>query len=72
MSLVNTISSAAAAAARHLAILEESEKNTVLLDMAAALREQQVSILTANEIDVSEAQKKQFVLSNDRPSNPQP
>jgi glutamate-5-semialdehyde dehydrogenase len=63
MSLVNTISSAAAAAARHLAILEESEKNTVLLDMAAALREQQVSILTANEIDVSEAQKNNLSLA---------
>ncbi|WP_100641896.1 glutamate-5-semialdehyde dehydrogenase [Alteromonas facilis] len=63
MSLVNTISSAAAAAARHLAILEESEKNAVLQDMATALREQQLSILTANEIDVSEAQKNNLSLA---------
>ncbi|WP_100655596.1 glutamate-5-semialdehyde dehydrogenase [Alteromonas flava] len=63
MSLINTIATAAATAARQLAVLSEDKKNQVLSDMAAALRENQVAILTANEKDLTEARKNNLALA---------
>lgn len=63
MSLINTIATAAATAARQLAVLSEDKKNQVLSDMATALRENQVAILTANEKDLTEARKNNLALA---------
>ena len=55
MSLIKQISADAAHAARTLAQLDESLKNTVLLDMARSLREKSYEIQSANLIDVHRA-----------------
>lgn len=55
MSLIKQISADAAHAARTLAQLDESLKNTVLLDMARSLREKTYEIQSANLIDVRRA-----------------
>lgn len=55
MSLIKQISADAAHAARTLAQLDESLKNTVLLDMARSLREKNYEIQSANLIDVRRA-----------------
>lgn len=55
MSLIKQISADAAHAARTLAQLDESLKNTVLLDMARSLREKIYDIQSANLIDVHRA-----------------
>lgn len=55
MSLIKQISADAAHAARTLAQLDESLKNTVLLDMARSLRVKTYEIQSANLIDVHRA-----------------
>lgn len=63
MSLITTIATAAATASRALAVLDSEEKNTVLADMAKALRQHQVDILSANEKDLAEARKNNLSLA---------
>lgn len=63
MSLITNISSAAAEAAQQLSILDEATKNSVLSDMASALRSEQVSILTANENDLAAARANNLAAS---------
>jgi len=55
MSLIKQISADAAHAARTLAQLDESLKNTVLLDMARSIREKSYEIQSANLIDLQRA-----------------
>ena len=63
MNLIKNISSSAADASQHLAILDQDAKNAVLSDMASELRVNQVSILTANEKDLIEARKNNLAAS---------
>ncbi|MGE6649577.1 glutamate-5-semialdehyde dehydrogenase [Shewanella colwelliana] len=60
MSLIKDLSSAAAEAAQSLAVLETSTKNTILLDMAKALRAHSYEIQSANVIDMANAQMLQL------------
>ena len=55
MSLIKTLSQDAALAAQTLAVLDEQLKNTVLLDMARAIRAHSYEILSANMIDLANA-----------------
>lgn len=63
MSLITNISVAASEAADQLAILDEQTKNSVLSDMASAIRSQQNTILAANEIDLSSARTNNLAAS---------
>jgi len=55
MSLITDISRQAAKAANTLALLDTETKNQVLIEMAAALREQKAFIIQENESDLSAA-----------------
>ena len=55
MSLITDISRQAAKAAHQLALLDTETKNQVLLDMAAALRQQKAFIIKENESDLAAA-----------------
>ncbi|WP_105265366.1 glutamate-5-semialdehyde dehydrogenase [Pseudoalteromonas sp. T1lg76] len=55
MSLVKDISAQAAKAAKVLALLDTESKNTVLRDMAKALRDNKEQIKTRNEQDLAQA-----------------
>ncbi|WP_026376355.1 glutamate-5-semialdehyde dehydrogenase [Aestuariibacter salexigens] len=57
MSLITELSKDAAQAAQVLSVADTEFKNKVLLDMAAALRENTVFILEANKKEVAEAAK---------------
>ena len=63
MSEIRTLAKKAAIAAQTLSVLDETFKNTVLLDMAAALRENAVFILKANRQDLNESQKNNLTLA---------
>ncbi|MBF7075032.1 glutamate-5-semialdehyde dehydrogenase [Glaciecola sp. MH2013] len=52
MSLIKTLSKKAAEAARVLSVVDEAQKNAVLLDMAKALRANSNAIVTANKADL--------------------
>ena len=56
MSLIKSLSQKAAQAARVLSVLDEAQKNAVLMDMAAALRANAGSIIEANQEDLVEAE----------------
>ena len=60
MSLIKNLSKEAAEAAQTLAVLDEQLKNTVLLDMARALRAHRYEILSANVIDMAHAESNQL------------
>ena len=60
MSLIKNLSKEAAEAAQTLAVLDEQLKNTVLLDMARALRAHSYEILSANVIDMAHAESNQL------------
>ncbi|MBQ4844120.1 glutamate-5-semialdehyde dehydrogenase [Pseudoalteromonas sp. MMG005] len=60
MSLITELSAEAASAAKQLALLSTEKKNTVLLDMAVSLRQEQAAILLANEADLSRARDNQL------------
>ncbi|WP_418358191.1 glutamate-5-semialdehyde dehydrogenase [Shewanella basaltis] len=74
MSLIKTLSQNAATAAQALAVLDEQVKNTILLDMARALRAHSDEILKANLLDLANAQSAnmgsamldRLTLNNDR------
>lgn len=57
MSLIKDLSQAAATAAQTLALLDEKVKNTILLDMARALRAHSDDIIKANLLDLEHAEK---------------
>lgn len=57
MSIVSTISANAAKAAKQLIRLSEQQKNTILADIASALRTHESEILQANKIDMQNAHK---------------
>lgn len=57
MSLIKNLAQAAATAAQTLAVLDEQVKNTVLLDMAHALRTHSSDIIEANLLDLAHAQE---------------
>jgi len=57
MSLIKNLSQAAATAAHTLALLDEQVKNTILLDMARALRAHSDDIIKANLVDLANAKK---------------
>ncbi|AZG33548.1 glutamate-5-semialdehyde dehydrogenase [Shewanella psychromarinicola] len=57
MSLIKDLSQAAANAAQTLALLDEQVKNTILLDMARALRAHSDDIIKANLLDLDHAAK---------------
>ncbi|MGX9462542.1 glutamate-5-semialdehyde dehydrogenase [Shewanella sp. A14] len=56
MSLIKTLSQNAATAAQTLAVLDEQVKNTILLDMARALRAHSDEIIKANILDLANAE----------------
>ena len=55
MSIITELAQQAKKAARTLAILSESQKNAVLTDMAAAIRENKSKIIEVNEKEVARA-----------------
>mgnify|MGYP005988638049 FL=1 len=57
MSLIKDLSQAAATAAKTLALLDEKVKNTILVDMARALRAHSDDIIKANLLDLDHAEK---------------
>ncbi|RPA63239.1 glutamate-5-semialdehyde dehydrogenase [Shewanella frigidimarina] len=57
MSLIKDLSQAAATAAQTLALLDEKVKNTILVDMARALRAHSDDIIKANLLDLDHAEK---------------
>ena len=57
MSLIKNLSQDAAIAAQTLAVLDEQVKNTILLDMARALRAHSDEIINANLLDLDHAEK---------------
>lgn len=63
MSVVTTIARAASEAAQVLSVLDEEVKNSVLHDMAKALRDGLDDILKANRQDLVEAQRNKLVVS---------
>ncbi len=63
MSLITDISRQAAKAAHTLALLDTETKNQVLVEMAAALREQKVFIIKENESDLSAARDNNLAAS---------
>ncbi|MCG9697693.1 glutamate-5-semialdehyde dehydrogenase [Shewanella sp. Isolate11] len=60
MSLIKNLAEQAAEAAQTLAVLDEQLKNTVLLDMARALRAHSFEILNANKVDMDNAAANQL------------
>ncbi|MBB1328940.1 glutamate-5-semialdehyde dehydrogenase [Pseudoalteromonas sp. SR43-7] len=63
MSLITDISRQAAKAAHTLALLDTETKNQVLVEMAAALREQKAFIIKENESDLSAARDNNLAAS---------
>ena len=63
MSLITDISRQAAKAAHTLALLDTKTKNKVLVEMAAALREQKAFIIKENESDLSAARDNNLAAS---------
>ena len=63
MSLITDISRQAAKAAHQLALLDTETKNQVLLDMAAALRQQKAFIIKENESDLAAARDNNLAAS---------
>ncbi|MBB1296347.1 glutamate-5-semialdehyde dehydrogenase [Pseudoalteromonas sp. B28] len=63
MSLITDISRQAAKAAHTLALLDTETKNKVLVEMAAALREQKAFIIKENESDLSAARDNNLAAS---------
>ncbi|MEL0654341.1 glutamate-5-semialdehyde dehydrogenase [Pseudoalteromonas issachenkonii] len=63
MSLITDISRQAAKAANTLALLDTETKNQVLVEMAAALREQKAFIIKENESDLSAARDNNLAAS---------
>ncbi|MCQ8879381.1 glutamate-5-semialdehyde dehydrogenase [Pseudoalteromonas shioyasakiensis] len=63
MSLITDISRQAAKAAHQLALLDTETKNRVLLEMAAALREQKAFIISENESDLAAARDNNLAAS---------
>ena len=63
MSLITDISRQAAKAAHTLALLDTETKNEVLVEMAAALREQKAFIIKENESDLSAARDNNLAAS---------
>lgn len=63
MSLITDISRQAAKAAHTLALLDTETKNKVLVEMAAALREQKEFIIKENESDLSAARDNNLAAS---------
>ena len=57
MSIITELAQQAKQAARTLAILDESQKNAVLTDMAAAIRANKDKIIAVNEKEVARAKE---------------
>lgn len=55
MSIISQLAKGTADAARALVRLTETQKNTILLEMASRLKEEKTSILSANEKDMHQA-----------------